>query len=361
MSSRIVMTKELRRLTGEALTYKGSRGILAGIIDELVGILATLSGFEISSGTGLTDGETVCEQGLAISPSQAATCAGEFQRTAIFLRGAHSAIRAALEKQRGGYIRVLYAGSGPYAPLAVPLMTMFSPEKVRFTILDLHAESIDSVKSIVSHLGLARSVECYVIADACNHTIPSDSLPDVLLCEAMSTALEREPQVGIMRHLLRQAPEAIMVPESIQIDAFLVDTSTEPDIIIPESMDPFAARQPDRIPLGRVLELNKCTILFWNTIDEDRLPAYSVRLPPTPGAEYRPFLFTTIQAHGGHTLFTHDCNLTGIREVTEIDTEAAGETFQFLYQLGKNPRFIAQRLGDAGPDIPLPALQFNPK
>ena len=115
---------------------------------------------------------------------------------------------------------------------------------------------IASAKSVVSRLGLDRSVESYVLADACDYTIPSDSIPDILLCETMSTALEREPQVAIMRHLLGQAPDAVIVPESVRVDAFLVDTSKEPDLIVPESENPSAKWQPDRIPVGPVFELN---------------------------------------------------------------------------------------------------------
>ncbi len=342
MPTDVANTKELKRLTNEALNYTGPRGILAAIVDELVGILESVSGFRVGQEQSLTEGETVCDDGLAISPAQAACCAGEHQRTAFFLRGAHSAILQALEAKPGGAVRVLYAGSGPYAALAVPLMTIFPPEKVRFTILDLHTESIQSVRTIVSELGLECSVESYVVTDACNYTIPPRGLPDILLCETMSTALEKEPQVGITRHLLGQAPDAIMVPESVRIEAFLVNTSDEPAMIIPESADPSGCRQPNRISLGPVFELSKAAIRSWASTETHRLPAQSIRLPLIPEPSYRPFLFTTINTHGEHVLLTHDCNLTGIREIMEIDPVAAGDSYQFSYQLGQNPRLVAE-------------------
>ena len=351
MPTDVANTKELKRLTNEALIYSGSRGILAAIVDELVGILERVSGFRVGQEHSLTDGETVCDHGLAISPAQAACCAGEYQRTAFFLRGAHSAIMQALEAKPGRVVRVLYAGSGPYATLAVPLMTIFPPEKVKFTILDLHNESIQSVRSIVSQLGLQSSVESYVVTDACKYTIPPRSLPDILLCETMSTALEKEPQVGIARHLLGQAPDAIMVPESVQIEAFLVDTSDEPDMIIPESEDPSESQKPDRISLGPVFELSRAAIRSWPPTETDRLPAQSIRLPLIPKPNYRPFLFTTIITHGEHVLLTHDCNLTGIREIMEIDALAAGgDSYHFSYRLGQNPRLVAEASESHAPD-----------
>ncbi|HJM65297.1 MAG: hypothetical protein CMN05_14950 [Roseibacillus sp.] len=342
MTEDAAIIEEFKRLTREALTYDGSRGILAGIVDELVGILENAADFQADRQLDVTEGETASSEGLAISPTQAAMCAGEFQRTAIFLRGLHDAIVEAVELKSPETVHVLYAGSGPYATLAVPLMALFPPEKVRFTVLDMHAVSIASAKSVVSRLGLDRSVKSYVLADACDYAIPTDAIPDILLCETMSTALEREPQVAIMRHLLGQAPDAVIVPESVRVDAFLVDTSKEPDLIVPESEDPSAKWTPDRIPVGPVFELNAETIRSWASLSDDRLPAAVIRLPPPPEPSYRPFLFTAITTHGEHALRTHDCSLTGIREITDIDNLSAGRTVQFHYRLGAAPCLVAE-------------------
>ena len=336
------ISEEFKRLTFEALTHDGPRGILAGIIDELVGILKKAADFQIDRQLDIAEGETASSEGLAISPTQAALCAGEFQRTAIFLRGLHDAIAGAVELKAPEAVRVLYAGSGPYAPLAVPLMTVFSPEQVRFTVLDMHPVSIASVKSVVHRLGLDRSVEAYVLADACEHTIPSDAIPDILLSETMSTALEREPQVAIMRHLLGQAPDAVIVPESVRVDAFLVDTSKEPKIVVPESEGPPTKWRPDRIPVGPVFELNASTIRSWASLSNDRLPAATIQIPPPPEPSYRPFLFTTIATHGEHLLRTHDSNLTAIREITDIENLSAGRSLQFHYRLGAAPGLVAE-------------------
>jgi hypothetical protein len=334
--------EDFKRLTIEALTHDGSRGILAGIVGELVETLDSAADFQIDGQLDITEGEIASNEGLAISPTQAAMCAGEFQRTAIFLRGLHDAIAEAVELKSPEPVRVLYAGSGPYATLAVPLMTVFPPEKVRFTVLDLHPESIESAKSVVRRLGLDRSVAEFVLADACEYTIPADAIPDIILSETMSAALEKEPQVAIMRHLLGQAPDAVIVPESVRVDAFLVDTSKEPDIIVPEIGSPPAKGQPDRIPLGPVFELNAATIRSWASLSDDRLPAAAIRIPPPPEPSYRPFLLTTIATHGEHVLRTHDSSLTGIREITDLNDLSAGRSLQFHYRLGAAPCLVAE-------------------
>ena len=334
--------EEFKHLTMETLTHDGPRGILSGVVGELVDILDRAADFQIDSRLDITEGEIPSSEGLAISPTQAAMCAGEFQRTAVFLRGLHDAIKSLIEAKSPEVVRVLYAGSGPYATLAIPLMTIFPPEAVRFTILDIHPDSIKHVKLLVRRLGLADCVDASVVADACHYTIPDDSIPHIILSETMSTALEKEPQVAIMRHLLYQAPDAIIVPESVRVEAFLVDTSKEIDVIVPESEGPASKSPPDRIPLGPVFELNATAIRSWSSLSGDRLPAATIHIPPPPEPLYRPYLFTTITTHGKHLLRTHDCSLTGIREILESDDYAAGGSWQFHYRCGASPGLIAE-------------------
>lgn len=346
MTEDAAIIEEFKRLTLETLTHEGKRGVLAGIVYELTDILENAAELQIDSQSDIAEGETASSEGLAISPTQAAMCAGDFQRTATFLRGLHSAILEALRKKSPKPVRVLYAGSGPYATLAVPLMAVFPPERVRFTLLDLHPVSIASAKSVVHRLGLDQSVEGYVLADACGYTIPNDATPDIIVSETMSTALEKEPQVAIMRHLLGQAPDAVIVPESVRVDAFLVDTSMEPGMVIPESASSPTKLQPDRVSVGPVFELNASAIHSWASICGDKLPAESISIPIPPQPSYRPFLFTTIATYGEHVLRIHDSGLTAIREITGIGDISAGRTIQFYYRLGADPCLVAEAVDE---------------
>ena len=52
-----------------------------------------------------------------------------------------------------------------------------------FTLLDVHPESIQSVKAIVDTLGLADSVASFETQDACSYSVCSDQLPDIILLE----------------------------------------------------------------------------------------------------------------------------------------------------------------------------------
>jgi hypothetical protein len=86
----------------------------------------------------------------------------------------------------------------------------------------------------LGHAGLALSptmaalcAQHYTLTDACRYQIPSDRLPHVSVSETMNAALESEPQVALARHLLGQAPAAILVPSSVRVDAALLDPSKE--------------------------------------------------------------------------------------------------------------------------------------
>lgn len=293
------------------------------------------SSFRIDAARDLAAGESWLDSGRAVSPTMAALCLRELARTAAFVRGLDMAIRDAMPPERSGPVRVLYAGCGPYATLALPLMALFSPAEVRFTLLDIHAGCLEHAESLIASLDLADHVEAYVCEDAARYRMPVESRPDVIVSETMAVCLRNEPQVAIARHLLAQAPAARMVPASVSIEACLINGARE-HVLMPADHDgEMPEPRRDRVSLGTVFELDAGHIRSWAGIDGERLPAGRITMPSRLSPPYRPYLLTRIAVYGDVGLRDYDTGLTLPQPLRgEL---AGGETLRFHYRLGKRP------------------------
>ena len=294
--------------------------------------LESITQFRIEGDIGA--GETRLDKGLAVSPTIAAMCLRELARTPAFIRGTHQAITESLRPDRP--VQVLYAGCGPYALLALAPMALLSQEQVRFTLLDIHQESLDRARALIDGLGLSSHVEEYVLADATRYRIPSNRMPDVIVSETMAVCLHNEPQVSIARHLLGQAPGAKMVPQSVAVEAWLINQAKEHVFLPADHSGPIPAPQRDRVRLGRIFELNAANIQSWAGMEGDRLPAGAIELPDPIEPRYQPFLLTLIQVYGENCLKDYQSSLTLPRPIRE--SVKAGDTLQFHYLLAEHPQ-----------------------
>jgi hypothetical protein len=276
----------------------------------------------------------------------AAMCAEDYIRTIQYIRGTHAAIVDVRKRFPDRPARVLYAGCGPQATLAVPLMMVFPPGEATFTLLDLHPESIESARSVIQFLGLASSVTAYEVIDATCYCIPADESPDLILVETMRACLEAEPQVAIARHLLKQAPEAVLIPEEVRMDLMLVDAAHEFDLKTGEgSREPI---QRDRVHVGTVFTLNRKTVKEWENSPGVQLPGATIRMPDAVESRYQPLLFTTIRVYGDHRLKDYDSGLTCPRQPTIEGGIKPGTAIQFEYELGDHPRLHGKVQTHAG-------------
>jgi hypothetical protein len=299
----------------------------------------TSAGFRIDAERGIGDGETRLESGLAISPTAAALCVRELFRTTAFVRGLGNAINDLLRPDRP--VRVLYAGCGPYASLAVPLMAVFSREQASFTLLDIHQNCLDDASKLIDSLGFSDRVDGSFCADATRFRIPPALMPDIIVSETMSVTLHNEPQVAIERNLLAQAPDAVMVPERVSVELCTLRPGKEHVFMPADFVGEFPAPERDRVHLGKLFDLDAASVLAWQGVDGDRLPAGRVRVPDSLEGR-TPYLLTRICVYGDTCLNDYDCSLTIPRRVR--DSFTGGEELQFHYQLGAHPELRYERL-----------------
>lgn len=166
--------------------------------------------------------------GKALGPLWAAFCIRDFVRTQRFVRGLHAAVLAAKRIFSAGPVHILYAGTGPFASLALPLTTVFDPDEIQFTLLEIQPESVQLLTSTLEVFGLGPYVRQMVQADACVWQPAASDPIHIILTETMQTALEKEPQVAITTALSPfLEPAGFLIPEKISVRPGLLDPAKE--------------------------------------------------------------------------------------------------------------------------------------
>jgi hypothetical protein len=326
----------LRSIVSPILDSQRPAHSLRWEVVEMTKILVDSGTFRAAHYADISFGETQTPNGLALSPAMAAMCADDFVRTIEFIRGTHAAIVDIRKLYPVHPVRVLYAGCGPYATLAIPLMTIFSSQEAVFTLLDIHPESIESAKCVVDTLGLADYLAHCETIDAMSYLVDPEQTPDIILIETMQACLASEPQVALTRHFLSQAPNAILIPEEVRVDLVLVDPSHE---FVLDGLEKNAGNiQHDRIPVASVFVVNRDTVNSWKSISSNQLPGSAARLPDSIEQRYQPMLFTNVRVYRNHVLKDYNSGLTYPRQFSGDKAIKAGDTIHFHYELGRQPR-----------------------
>ena len=131
---------KLKLITGDLLSpFMGYR-----VINEGVHSLSKL----FCEAVDFDELETINQQnistktGKAIAPRWAASCITDMMRTRKFILGIRDAIEERLKTNPGHPVTVMYAGTGPFASLLTPLITVFSPAQLQMVLLEINPVSI---------------------------------------------------------------------------------------------------------------------------------------------------------------------------------------------------------------------------
>jgi predicted RNA methylase len=262
---------------------------------------------------------------VAIGSTWAALCIDDQLRTKRFVSGLFQAV-SAVAARRAGPVHVLYAGTGPWATLILPLTTRFSPEQLRFTCIEINDGSFALLQRTITALGLGAYVEEFIQTDAATHVIAGKLPVDVMLSETMQYCLIDEMQVPIVINLMRQlADDAIMVPERITLSLGVLTGET----------NHFVDRE-----IGKVFTLDKSTLKAYAPLSGNLdFPTFRLSVPlpgKTPDGPLA--ILTTIEVFGGQNLTHYESGLTNPQRIGEYPTVNNPLTaIDFTYHLEPEP------------------------
>lgn len=338
-------------------------GDLLAAVRDLQREFAQLTGVHDTSEDPADRRATALDGGTAISPQDAARCILDFARTTVFLRGIREAIGEARTRFGDAKIEVLYAGCGPYAPLALPLFTVTDSSDVVFTLLDIHQRSLDAVRTLVGHYGLGDHVSEYICADA--SSVKLERRPHVIVTETMQRALAKEPQLALTANLAPQLIEdGILIPEHIRVSLCAADVDAEFSAV--PASEGAEGDTRARVPLGTILDLSRTSVgMMMASAKGSSLPAIEVTVPELPSDhEWNAVLCTEVLVYNGQVLGDYDSGVTYPAVLRDLGLLRGGEEIELEYQLGPNPGFAARFrtppvIRAATPDDALSILALN--
>lgn len=330
---------ELERITEILLKPEDNYGELNPAIQDLYQLFLTVSGLE-SESLGLQD-HVYLPTGKAIGPYWAGFCIRDILRTKRFIKGAFLGLKSAIAKFPGNPIHIVYAGTGPFAALAIPLTTMFSSNQVKFTFLEINPYNIKPLERIIHGFEAGNYVTEIISEDAAQFQAKPDQPFQMIITETMQNALQKEPQVAITMNLVPQMEhDGILVPENIAIDAVLLSPKRNRDRMLGILKAEACYRK-----IGTIFQLNKGI----HALGPVQVPAgngsfsfpeVEICIPTECVAEYPHLcLLTRIKVSGEAELKEWECSLTQPKEVLRLDPAKTAQRIGIWYGVNGEPGF----------------------
>ncbi len=330
------------------LNESSSATCLQGALDQFARICSDVSGIVPDSSFDSWADDTFLDGGMAINPQAAAYCIKDYHRSVMFIRGVYAAINVVQERFTDTPVNILYAGCGPFATLLLPLLGKFKSGELDIHLLDIHQESLDSVKQLISYFGFKNHSINLLQEDACSYQHPNTL--HLIIAETMQKSLEQEPQLAVTANLAPQLElQGIFIPEKIEVELCLALWENEkelfkrfnnidPDVLIEtgkrHSMGTIFTLLPEQAAAqmdGASYNKNTSTL---------ELNSQTVQIPSVDSLEsYDALMFTRIQVFEQYHLKDYEADLTLPHKCYDLSPLKCGATYRVCYQLGNYPRF----------------------
>lgn len=254
--------KNLAEITQKLIGENDNSLALKKTLAEFKFLLEKVSG--LNQEAPINSENIMLPTGKAIGPKWAGMCLEDIPRTHKFIKGIYGAVQKVLNENPTKPATIIYAGTGPFAPLVLPLLSLFKPSELQLILLEVNSVSIQSLKRIIKGFDAYPYIKAIYHCDAANFILPSEFEADILLVECMQHGLVREPQVGITYNLLPQMKsEAILIPEEISLHVALVDMDKKAEYF---SIENNKAERNYYINSEAVFTLNKAEVLQHHSV-----------------------------------------------------------------------------------------------
>ena len=324
MDNTRLLREILNRNTQTLLECNDNVALMKHAVDELYRIYSQITGVKADQFNLYKD--VMLPTGKAISTAAAAHCLLEMKRTALFLRGINKAIKQKLSKTPDRPIRILYAGTGPYGTLLIPLLSFFKSTDLQVDVLDINRDSLIALLGLIDMLALDAYLDDVYCTDAT--TFKVEKPYDIVISETMLACLKSEPQVAIMQNLIPQLKEScIFIPEEITIDACLTNPKMEMDrLLYTETGQPAFERHL----LGNVFTVSKQNLDSVLSCKIFPIPRITASFPVLK-------LFTSVRVFADELLTENDSSITLPKQYYDFRTQEADQV-EFWYEQGEKPQ-----------------------
>lgn len=270
--------------------------------------------------------------GEAIATLWAASCLDDIIRTRQFIRGIDKVIKEKHETNEN--LHILYAGTGPFATLLLPILLRYPKAYFKYTLLEINPLSLKHVKHLISSLELEGYNITFVNQDATTYQLPQDT-PDLIISETMQRALDKEQQVPIFYNLMRQAkPETVFIPEKIKL---FIESQTKP--ITDQQID-----STKYVKHAQVFEVSKDNMRHVKDLKELSFPKLETTITKEALCD-NPYLYLTteIQIYKGEQLLLNESGLT-IPKPIHYDTQTHHDDLAIStqYQISTDPKLAIE-------------------
>lgn len=323
----------IKALFEELLKTTNDDTKIISLLKEIEAILVLESVNDI--GESVTD--IGLSQGIAINPKLAAQCFTDYLRTHRFMLGAYQC-SSDLLNQVSKPIRILYAGTGPYATIVLPLLYLFNEEEISITAIEINQDSYTAANHLVRNLRKERYFDSFLLADAINYCTNKEF--DIIISETMDKALTREPQLAIFSNLIKYlSPKGYLIPECIKVDliASSVYLEKETSYNIPETR---LINQQHRQFIDNVICANRYFFetyrfnpnqsIFLKTINTNQIPENLNEL----------IFLTKVIVFNDISLSEDDSEITKKYICYSFTKENKGKVFDLYYLNNNSPRIV---------------------